>query len=127
MENSVLTALIHMVAPLNALQITINVQPEPTQTTARSKLYVLHAQKIITVNVALHLLIAQLSANLMRRNALHPEKMIMAAPFLLNVLSKKEIITENFAPFIAPLTVTMMKHGVLAKETKWDVLSQINV
>ena len=45
----------------------------------------------------------------MRRNALHPEKMIMAAPFLLNVLSKKEIIMENFAPFIALVCVTKIR------------------
>ena len=109
MENSVLTAPIHMVAPLNALQITINVQPEPTQTTARSKLSAHHAQKIITMNVALHLQIAQLSANLMRRNALHPEKMIMVAPFLLNVLFKKEIIMENFAPYTALECVTKIR------------------
>ena len=61
------------------------------------------------MNVALHLQIAQLSANLMRRNALHPEKMIMVAPFLLNVLCKKEIIMENFAPYTALECVTKIR------------------
>ena len=53
--------------------------------------------------------------------------MTMVASYLTNASFKKETTLVNFAPFIVPLTVTMMKRGVLAREMKWDVLSQINV
>merc|ERR1712133_335520 len=86
----------HMVAQLNALQITINAQHEQNQITAKNKLLAPHALRTIMANVAHHLLTAQHSANLMKKNAQPQEKMIMAVPFHQHVSFKKETTMENF-------------------------------
>ena len=117
MENSAQITPTHMVAPLNALQITINAQQEQTQTTVRNNLLAPHAPRTIMANVVHHPLTAQHSANLMKKNAQHQEKMIMAVPFHQHVSFKKETTMENFVPYIAQVYVMKIKSCALEVET----------
>merc|ERR1712136_554907 len=127
MENSAQITLTHMVAQLNALQITINAQHERTQITAKNKLLAPHALRTIMANVALHLLTAQHSANLMKKNAQHQEKMIMAVLFHQHVSFKKETTMENFVPYIALVYVMKTKSCVLEVETILDAKNHPSV
>jgi len=69
------------------------------------------------MNVVLHHPIAQHSANLMRRNAQHQEKMTMAVPFPQHASFKKEITMVNFVPYIALEYVTKIKSCAQEVET----------
>merc|ERR1712136_284847 len=100
MENSAQITLTLTVARLNALQITIN---------------------------AHHLLTAQHSANLMKKNAQPQEKMIMAVPFHQHVLFKKETTMENYVPYIALVYVMKTKSCALEVETILDAKSYPSV
>merc|ERR1719384_1942043 len=53
---------------------------------------------------------AQLFASLTKKNAKHPETMIMDAHSLLSALFKSVITTETFAKYIAPVYAMMIKY-----------------
>ena len=118
MDNIVLITLTRTIVHSHALQIIINAPPELIQTTARNKLFVLHVQRIMKISVAPQLQTAQLFASLTKKNAKHPETMIMDAHSLLSALFKSVITTETFAKYIAPAYAMTIKYYAQEEEIK---------
>jgi hypothetical protein len=109
-----------MVAQSHAFLITINAQPEFLVITARKQFNVFNVHMIMTIIVVLWLQTAQPFANLTSKNAKHLEKMKVVAHSLINVLSKSVIIMENFATYIAPVYVMIIRSYVQVIEMKRD-------
>jgi len=127
MANTAQTILTPTNVQSPAPMITTNAQPEPTLITAKNKQHAPHAQRMLTVNAALLLQIAQLFANLTKKNANNHAQMTMDANALLLVLFKNVITMGNFALYTAQENVTMDKSNAQDKETTLVANDQISV
>lgn len=123
-----LKTLTHICVHTHALLIIIHVPPELMQIlTARNNVHALHVQGIMKKIVALWLQTAQPFANLTSKNAKHLEKMTMVVHSLLRALSKSVIITENFATYIAPVYVMIIRYYVQVEEMKMAAKKLLSV